>query len=103
MELLHVASLIPDWPAFLKSAFGKLAFSCRIPETILERLLSGFADGDVAQLLAECRKADNTAYSADEREEMESLRCELGRVRVWGGAGGVAGATVSPFVILGPL
>lgn len=68
---LAVHDLIPDWPSFLRDYWGQRVFSRALSPELLERLQEGFKDGDTAELLGTCRKADNTRYTPEERDEME--------------------------------
>ena len=56
---------------FIQQCWGVKPFSSTLRSAVLERLQEGFHRGEVAPVLAECRKVDNSAYSADEVSEME--------------------------------
>ena len=68
---LHITDLIPDWPAFLRDHWNQRPYSRALGKELLECLLEGFKDGDTAELLGACRKADNARYTPEERDEME--------------------------------
>ena len=68
---LHITDLIPDWPAFLRDHWNQRPYSRALGKELLECLLDGFKDGDTAELLCACRKADNARYTPEERDEME--------------------------------
>ena len=56
---------------FIRRFWGVQPFSSTLRPAVLDRLQEGFHKGEVAPVLAECRKVDNSAYSADEVSEME--------------------------------
>ena len=69
---LVIADIVDDFHGeFLQSYWGKRPYASRLSPQVLDRLLGGFADGDVSELLHMCRKADNSKYSAEECQEME--------------------------------
>eukprot|EP00966_Prymnesium_polylepis_P066746 1549546-Prymnesium_polylepis.1 len=56
---------------FVHDYWGRKPYSSALRPAVLERLRDGFHRGEVAPVLAECRRVDNSAYSADEVSEME--------------------------------
>ena len=64
-----VRPLTPE--QFISDRWGKKPFSTTLHPAVLERMLEGFHNGDVAHVLSECRRVDNSAYSAEEVEEMQ--------------------------------
>lgn len=56
---------------FLSSCWGRRPFATTLAPAVMERLLAGFHDGDVVRVLSQCRRVDNSSYSADEVDEMQ--------------------------------
>ena len=67
----NILSFLRD-VAFLGDTWNKKARLSSISEDEHSFLHSSFCDGDVSEIISMCRKADNSPYSADERESMES-------------------------------
>lgn len=57
--------------AFLHHHYGKTPFATALDDEVASRLHEAFCEGDVSLILAECRKADNSPYSLEDREGYE--------------------------------
>ena len=57
--------------AFMRHHWGYRPLVATMREGHLDWLIESFCEGDVQRMLATCRKADNSLYGVEEREEME--------------------------------
>ena len=57
--------------AFWRDHWCAAPLAASLTDELASRLHDCFCDGDIPEILTECRKADNSAYTAEEREELE--------------------------------
>ncbi|KAL1504876.1 hypothetical protein AB1Y20_008646 [Prymnesium parvum] len=57
---------------FLRSCWGSRTFLGAVRPAVLERLRRGFHHGQLEPVLAACRRADNSSFSAEEVQEMQT-------------------------------
>ena len=57
--------------AFLRDHWCATPLAASLSNAIADRLHDAFCEGDIPTILTECRKPDNSEYTAEEREEME--------------------------------
>jgi len=65
---------------FTAEYWGKKPLITSLNEDILKRLRDGFGGGDIAQVLPQCRKDNNSKYSPEEMEKMNKDLDEDGKI-----------------------
>lgn len=74
LSLLDIGDILAPLPLedFVRDVWGLKPYSTRVSDRTLEQLRSGFWKGDSAEVLADCRKEDNSRFSGDEVSNMQN-------------------------------